>query len=179
MLSLQYAISSDALLLFLNIRDVLHLDIGKLSTNNLLTLRLYRQTLLTHYRVDLIMLHEIGYIDPTKGNLMDWKFYDIRLKQDDREKLEQWFLGYGNDPVAVMQELFAAGYKISMSWVDKQSAYVITLSGTKATNFNKQASISSWSDDILEGVVMCGYKHLVLADGGDWSLVDTQTSAWG
>jgi hypothetical protein len=110
---------------------------------------------------------------------MKWNFATIRLVETDRVPLQEYLKENDNDPENVLQELLSAGLKVSVSYVDDQSAFVVTISGSERSKRNQNWSLSSWSDDMWEAVAMSGYKHFVLCDGKDWADLDKGKSSWG
>ncbi len=114
-----------------------------------------------------------------RKNDMKWEFATIRLTEADKVPLQEYVHTHDNDPENILQELLSAGFKVSISFVDDQSAFVVTISGSERSKRNQGWSLSSWSDDFWEAVSMAGYKHFVLCDGKDWADLDKGKSSWG
>jgi len=108
-----------------------------------------------------------------------WKFIECRLTADDAEGLERFSKGDYGGLVQTATELSSMGYKLSVSFIDKQNAFVATVSGSDRSKYNNGTSISSWSDDLAEAILMCGYKVIVLANRGDWEVLDAPRANWG
>lgn len=113
------------------------------------------------------------------ANFKDWKFVNMRLTSDDEPELKKFALKYKSDVSAVVIELLSSGYKISITWVDDKESFIVTLTPTESCPYNAKSSMSSWSDDVIEAVMMAGYKNYVLADGKDWADAERGKDGWG
>ena len=109
----------------------------------------------------------------------NWTFVNCELSDKDKAALESYADEHQREPMSVIEELTASGYKISLSWLDDNHCFIVTISGTKYTSFNEGSSMSSRSDDLSEAFFMAGFKHFILAGGKDWSKLDTERSGWG
>lgn len=110
---------------------------------------------------------------------MAWKFITRRLDENDRVELQKYIDEHDGGTEEILQEILGAGYKVSISWIDDQSSYVVTVSGSKRSPHNDGYSMTSWSDDIWEAVAMCGYKVFVLAEGTGWKKIEASPDSWG
>ncbi|AXH79574.1 MAG: hypothetical protein [Circular genetic element sp.] len=110
---------------------------------------------------------------------MDWTFVEIKLGQDDKPALEEFLTEYDNDPLEILDDISELGYKVSISYVDDQSSYVVTVSGTKRSGLNNKQSVTSWSNNLAEACTMAGYKVLVIAKNKDWVEFETGNANWG
>lgn len=111
-------------------------------------------------------------------NHMAHKFINVQLSEKDKPRLEAYAEHYNGDAVEMAYELTAQGYKLSISWIDDRNSFCVTVSGSKRTKFNKEHSMTSWSDDLTEACFMAGYKHEELAKKGDWEGLHVSTT-WG
>ena len=109
----------------------------------------------------------------------DHQFINLRLTIADRNSVEKFASEFKDDAFAVLEELHIRGYKVSSSWIDKQNAYVVSVTGTERSQKNEHATITSWSDDLKECVFLAGYKVLVIAGDKDWTSLDESVSNWG
>lgn len=109
----------------------------------------------------------------------EWQFIDVKLETEDKPKLEKFAKEYKLDVEAILTEISAMGYKLSISYVDKQNSFVVSVSGNDRTKHNNGCTMTSWSDDVIEALFMAAYKVIVVTDRGIWSEYATDTSNWG
>ncbi len=111
---------------------------------------------------------------------MSWQktFVNIQLTAEDRPRLESFDKQYGNDTTKHLMDLTGSGYKISMRWVEEKQSFCVTLIGHKSMKRNQNFSMSSFSDDLHEAIVMANYKDAMICDGGEWDK-HAQDSNWG
>lgn len=109
----------------------------------------------------------------------NWTFIHYKIPREDESKLKDYIKSC-KDSVDTPITVFASqGYKISISWVDDKNSYVVTVSPKEGSKVNSKSSLPSWSDDWQEAIFMCGYKHEVLCDGGDWTPLLDKDDNWG
>lgn len=106
------------------------------------------------------------------------QFATVTLEKADEKKLVEWAEGNSVTGISSLQDLTADGYKISIAWVDSNQSFCCSLIGTEVSKPNRDAILTSWSDDLEEALVMSAYKHFVVCDGGEWPVND-QSSRWG
>lgn len=141
----------------------------------------------------LLTFHHIQPIKPRVGfRIVDaWAFYvkvlkmrkitfkQIRLQKADEKNLHKWMTENQEDFDTLMFSTVQSGYKFSMTYDPSNQSYIVSLTGTEEAVHNKNYSFSSWSDNAFEAVMICLYKHLVLAGSGDWSNIETSKANWG
>lgn len=113
------------------------------------------------------------------ASLSNWKIINVRLKKEDKPALEAFADSVENDVFHVIDEVLSQGYKLSISWVDAQNSYVVSVSGTDRAKYNKGCTITSWSDEVSEAIMMMGYKVLVLGEKKAWVDLDMPEENWG
>lgn len=109
---------------------------------------------------------EMEYIMASK-NL--WTFANVNLTADDDAQIDKFVKSREKDTLGVLIELLAAGYKTSFAWIDAQNSFVVTVSGTDRASLNKGTSMTAWSDDLSDAIMVLGYKVFIKTDGGTWS----------
>lgn len=109
----------------------------------------------------------------------DWTFVEIKLEKKDKPLVEKFAESYKHDPLEILDDIAELGYKVSVSYVDDQNSYVVSVSGNSRTGINNQQTVTTWSGDLGECIAMAGYKVLKLSDGRDWKELETQSSNWG
>lgn len=70
------------------------------------------------------------------------------------------------------------GYKASFSFVDKDMAWCVSVTGKQEATYNASLCMTTWSDSLIEAVAMCFFKMRVLTDDGDWSEY-SEDGRWG
>lgn len=109
----------------------------------------------------------------------NWDFVELKLTEKDKPKVQAFAKEYNGDCVEILADIVEIGYKVSISWVDKQNSYVVSVSGTDRSPDNQKQTITSWSGDIFEACAIAGYKVLKLADDKLWKELATEVSTWG
>ena len=59
-------------------------------------------------------------------------------------------------------------YKVSLTFVENSNAWCVTVTGKEDAKFNSKSSLTTWSEDPLEGLVMAFFKVTVIFEGGVW-----------
>lgn len=107
------------------------------------------------------------------------EFVTLRLTADDAKNIEKYAQSKEGDYTTVLHEILASGHKVSISWIDDKSSYIVTLIGTEHSQHNQGYSMTTWSDDLVEAIFMAGYKHEIVCDGGSWQDNSTGDMNWG
>lgn len=111
---------------------------------------------------------------PTK-----WKFITIRLHKEHKKPLEAFVVHWEKDYNRMIQEVLSYGYKVSFSWIDKQTAFVVSVSGNDKSTANNGCTITSWSDDLNDAISIMAFKVLEFTKEGNWEDFDDNVNAWG
>ena len=109
----------------------------------------------------------------------NWKFVNIRLSSEDLDGLNHFIKQFDGTAIDALEELNTTGYKVSHSWQDKQTAFNVTVSGTDNSPANYQRSMSTYSDDLDQAIMMTLYKVMVVCEGKDWEKYEKDSSNWG
>jgi len=109
----------------------------------------------------------------------DWNFVEIKLQHSDRENVIKFASKYGENILEVIDDITELGYKVSISYVDTQNSYVVSVSGTDRSGMNNKQTVTSWSNNLEECIAIAGYKILQLARDKDWKELETHASNWG
>lgn len=106
------------------------------------------------------------------------KFAQLSLDVSREAELTAWVTGEGIQVWDLLTNLLNDGYKVSLVWVYKQSSFCVSIMGTDDSKHNQDAILTSWSDDLEDALLIGGFKHYVICDGGKWPLQDT-SRRWG
>lgn len=128
------------------------------------------------YIEEFIYSEEVFFMARAKS---EWEFINIKLEKTDVPALEKYAKSHDNDPFSVLDEILAAQYKVSVSWVDKQNSYVVSVSGNENTALNNKCTMTSWSDSVMEALIMTGFKVFVVCGGKAWKDFEEETGNWG
>lgn len=105
-------------------------------------------------------------------------FASLRLDKSDERKFQSWVTAENIQPLVMLNEFFSAGFKVSISWVADQTAFCMSIIGTDSTRKHQGMVMTTWSDDLEEVILLSGYKHFVVCEGGEWPTQDN-TQRWG
>lgn len=120
-----------------------------------------------------------NYEEQIMATLNNWKIVNVRLQPSDKPKFDEWIDKLGLHTEELLEEIGGRNYKVSMSWVNSSQAWCVSVSGTKDSSKNKGQTITSWSNDLTEGIAMALYKIVEICDDNDWSAYETQQGNWG
>lgn len=122
------------------------------------------------------------HVFPTENHFMSKfvgkTFASISLTADRKKDLDEWVKTQKVTGLTAIESLLSDGYKVSLTWVDDQNSFCFSVIGTDNSRVNRDAIMTSWSDDLNEAAMIAAFKHYVMCDGGDWPLVDN-TQRWG
>lgn len=108
---------------------------------------------------------ELEYIMAKTGI---WEFANVNLTSDDDKEIDKYVKSRDDDYLGTIIELLSTGYKISFAWIDKQNSFVVTVSGTERSVINKGVSMTAWSDDLPDAIMVLGYKVFIKTKGTAW-----------
>lgn len=138
---------------------------------------LYRQSYPAHFFVDNFTYEdEVYHMARTKS---EWQFANVKLTEKDKPKLIRFSGEFDDNPMNILTEIASRQYKLSVSWVDKQNSFVVSVSGTENSKINNGVTMTSWSDDVEEAIFMTGYKVLEVTQDGVWLEYAEESSNWG
>lgn len=142
---------------------------------------------------ELLLYHKKAFMlsynmvhDESPGSILEnlpmaWKpkeFITMNLLAEHRTALSEFSAAYDNNGLGAAEQLLGIGYKMSITWSDSSMAFIATVIGTENTPKNESKSMSSFSDDLNEALLMSAFKVLVLANGDEWTS-DGGGSRWG
>ena len=108
-----------------------------------------------------------------------WTFVEIKLLAGDKPKVLAWAEKNVTNPLEVIDDITELGYKVSISYIDDRNSYVVSVSGSDRTPQNNKQTITTWSSNLEECLIMAGYKILHLTKDGKWEDYATESSDWG
>lgn len=109
----------------------------------------------------------------------DYKIVQLSIVGDEVEKFEKWVKSTEFSAFDVFDELLSRNYKISSSWVDKNQAFCVSVTGKPEAKRNQKQTIVSWSNDLEEAFLMSLYKCLEICKDGNWEDYASESGSWG
>jgi hypothetical protein len=97
----------------------------------------------------------------------EFQFVEYTLNAEQLEAFDAWVAKKSPTVIDSVEGLIAEAYKISITWREERYAYIITVTGTEGSR-NAYRALSTWSDDLSEGLIMAAYKVLVLLKDATW-----------
>ena len=130
-------------------------------------------TVASYYQRFVKTPFELHYVEEDYRSIFpmpfrDTQFCSLTLNETHTEQVDAYIASYNNEPVTLLIMLGQEGYKISFTRVDRQNSWCVTLIPTDEAAYNKNKLLSSWSDNPVEALFLCGYKHYEMCDGKEW-----------
>jgi hypothetical protein len=114
----------------------------------------------TSFCIDIDGIHRMAKPD---FNLIDYRLSDAEMDAfDDYAKASKLTI------TQIFSELANMGYKISFTFVTSSEAWCVSITGTKDAKFNSGATLTTWSDDSMEGAFMAYFKVTEVFQRGVW-----------
>lgn len=99
------------------------------------------------------------------------EFVNCVLTQEQDKAFTSWYESKDRKANAAIDESFADGYRVSVSWDDFNQTFIASLTYKGDKGDNKGKCLTARSDDWLESIAMVVYKHHVIFNQGAWSNV--------
>jgi len=98
----------------------------------------------------------------------DFNLIDYRLSDAEMELFDAFAATTKLTITQVLSEFANMGYKVSFTWVTSSEAWCISVTGQKDAKFNSGATLTTWSDDSMEGAFMAYFKVVKVFGKGIW-----------
>lgn len=98
-------------------------------------------------------------------------FLTVRLTTEDKKALNDWEVSFDQLLQWVVQ-IVEAGHKMSFSWSEGNESAICTITSPPPTGRGNKVSVSSFGSSVDNALKSAVYKYDVLAQGGDWNLVE-------
>lgn len=109
----------------------------------------------------------------------NWSFVEVKIGREDKQLFQDWTQARGEVVTSMIETLCSYGYKVSVSWVDSHNSFVVSVSGSDSGKLNKQCTMTSWSDDVIEAFQLAVFKVVHVTGEGVWSDYATEKDNWG
>lgn len=98
-----------------------------------------------------------------------WQMINVPLTTSELKKFDEWARENLGDIEELCRHVMSAGYKIGISYHDDSGSFIATLTGKDVDHCeNKRMSMSSWSREMDDAIMMAVYKHVVVFSEGAW-----------
>lgn len=101
-------------------------------------------------------------------NKPDFNLIDYRLSEQQLEEFDTWVATHKPTPQGCLIGLAEKEYKVSLTFVENSEAWCISVTGKQDAKFNSASTLTTWSDEPFEGIVMAYFKVFVVFEGGVW-----------
>lgn len=98
----------------------------------------------------------------------DFNLIDYRLSDAEMDAFDDFAKTTKLTITQVLSEFANMGYKISFTWVTSSEAWCVSVTGQKDAKFNSGATLTTWSDDSMEGAFMAYFKVVEVFEKGVW-----------
>lgn len=106
-------------------------------------------------------------------------FITMRIRPEMKDHFTQWANDNRDDYIDLKTTLQQEGYKFSQSYDAERDCFIAAMTGTSKCKYNKSLCFTTRSDDFFECEMMALYKHIIMADMGDWQDVAESRDNWG
>lgn len=102
------------------------------------------------------------------NNRPDFNLIDYRLSDAELDSYEQWVAK--KTPVfgALLSDFAERSYKVSFTFVESSNAWCVSITGKEDAKFNSKSTLTTWSDDAMDGLAMAYFKVFHVFEGGIW-----------
>jgi hypothetical protein len=136
------------------------------------------------YATDTILAHYNAYqsIDkyyPEIHNRLDaesymankraeWNLIEYRLEDGELDTFETWVKENKVGMASSLNYCAEKEIKVSFTFSEKQAAWCISLTGKEDNKLNSGSTLTTWSDDPLDALLMAVFKATVIFSDGVW-----------
>lgn len=106
-------------------------------------------------------------------------FITLRIRPEMKDHFLAWQKENAADYVDIKTTLAQEGYKFSQSYDAERDCFIGAMTGTAKCKHNKALCFTTRSNDFFECEMMLLYKHIIMADMGDWQDVAESRDNWG
>lgn len=124
--------------------------------------------LLNHLQPKITFCVDWDALMATNKNKPDFNLIDYRLSDEELDGYEKALLKDKPTLNSVLASLAEKDYKVSFSFVENSEAWCVSVTGKPDAKFNASSTLTTWSDDPLDGLAMAAYKVFVVFGGGVW-----------
>lgn len=119
------------------------------------------------------------YEDVIMARFRGTTMVNVSLTEKDKGKFQSWVSDLDFKLEDLLSEFGSRGYKLGISWIDRQNAWCVSVTGSENAKLNSGFTMSSWSDDVLEAILMSLYKITVVCENKVWEDYASSNERWG
>lgn len=112
-------------------------------------------------------------------NYEGYQMVDLRLSSDDKAKAQIWIRDNADKYELAFVEPAIDGYKVSISWSEKQKLYYVSYTGKPEHPLNAKKTLTSKAEDVFTAAMLNYYKTAILFDWETWVAVDRDDDRFG
>lgn len=110
----------------------------------------------------------IDWTDLMAKRTSDFNLIDYRLSDTELDAFEAWVKKSPPTFPSVMAELATMDYKVSLTFVENSESWCVSITGKEDAKFNSKATLTTWSEDVEEALLMAYFKVIVVFERGKW-----------
>lgn len=112
-------------------------------------------------------------------NYGDYQMVELRLSSEDKAKALKWIQANSDKYELAFTEPLIDGYKVSISWSEKQKLYYVSYTGKPEHLVNAKKTLTSKAEDVFTAAMMNYYKTAILFEWTTWISVDRDDDRFG
>lgn len=98
----------------------------------------------------------------------DWNLIEYRLEDGELDAFDTWVKENKVGMASSLNYCAEKEIKVSFTFSEKQAAWCISLTGKEDNKLNSGATLTTWSDDPLDALLMAVFKATVIFSDGVW-----------
>jgi hypothetical protein len=113
-----------------------------------------------------------------RSKTFNWSMLNIGLSAAQKKDYAKTEPEYVADLPETLLAVLTDGYKLSVTYLDRSSLFLASLSGVDEYSQNYECTINGRHSRPLKAIALVLYKHLVICAGVKWSEAETGED-WG
>lgn len=105
-------------------------------------------------------------------------FVNVRVERAEKDKVAKWASRKGFDYLAELEHLVQAGYKIGVSWDNRNDCFIVSITCWEEGTENYAHCFSTRHGNIKRAIELMLFKVNVLLEESPWGEV-SQADDWG
>lgn len=101
-------------------------------------------------------------------NTGNFNLIEYRLNDNELSEFDAWAIKNAPTFAQIMAELAILNYKMSATFVENSVSWCVSITGKEDAKFNSKTTLTTWSEDIEDGLLMAYYKVIVVFNKGTW-----------
>lgn len=98
----------------------------------------------------------------------DFNLIEYRLTDEELEAFESWVEREKISTVSALNYCGEKDIKVSLTFTENRMAWCVSLTGREGNRFNSATTLTSWSEDAIEALLMGVFKASIIFQDGKW-----------